>query len=227
MVSKYGKIRKVILMLLVVLMVEGCTFYFLKGNGPKLRAMYTKYLPDESIEQVDRWKEESFKPYLFFGSLSPKGYGPLSDYIIHYYPTPFFPILAGPDRKVMFCEPNEANKEVKRPLVKHDNGWGFLFPLFYTAKSFSYDCNTGECLSAERVTCVTAVMFFHSFTKPTGGVIWFLPSDAFDNSKEVRDLQYDRMTSWSLGWGALATGTKTGRAYLQIVWIPIPLWSID
>lgn len=36
---------------------------------------------------------------------------------------------------------------------------------------------------------------------------------------------YTRTNGASLLWGVLAGGTKNGRAYGQILWIPIPLWS--
>ena len=47
-----------------------------------------------------------------------------------------------------------------------------------------------------------------------------------DTSRTLKEIKYDRMTASGLAFGALAFGTKNGRTYLQILWVPVPLWSL-
>jgi hypothetical protein len=48
--------------------------------------------------------------------------------------------------------------------------------------------------------------------------VW--PSPLSDSSK------YDRLTSYYFLCGLLAFGQKNDRAYMQIAWCPVPLWSL-
>ncbi len=43
----------------------------------------------------------------------------------------------------------------------------------------------------------------------------------------LREIPCDRASVWSFAGGLLATGSKNGRAYLQILLIPIPLWNTE
>lgn len=50
---------------------------------------------------------------------------------------------------------------------------------------------------------------------------WTMPPLRHDPSSYT----YTRTNGVSVLWGVLAGGTKNGRAYGQILWVPIPLWS--
>jgi hypothetical protein len=66
-----------------------------------------------------------------------------------------------------------------------------------------------------------------SRTDEIAGWGYELTTESLNSTIPLKALKYDRMNSFILGTGLLAWGSKNGRAYFQILWIPIPLWSVE
>jgi hypothetical protein len=208
--------------LFVVASGSGCTFYLLDGNGPQRLSACRHRLPSAGAEQLADWKETAHEPYLCFGKMSVNAGGDFSGYEMHYKPTPFWPALAGPFRVRKHWEPTSGSEAGNRTLIGREDAWGFFAPLFVTGKGSIYDEGTRLCVAEEKITFVTLLMIFHSRTSPAEGL-----AELTDAGARLEEVMYDRVSSWSLGWGLLAAGSKNRRAYLQILWIPIPLWSLE
>jgi hypothetical protein len=217
--------RAVLLMaaaLFVVASGSGCTFYLLDGNGPKPLSAYHDELPSPGAERLAEWKEEAHERSFLVGRLSVDERGDLRGYELHYRSTPFWPVLAGPFHVRKHWEPKRGREGRKRTLIGKEDAWGFLSPLFVTGKGSIYDERTRQCVAREKITFVTLLMIFHSRISPAEGM-----SEFTDAGARLDEVMYDEVSSWSLGWGLLAAGSKNRRAYLQLFWIPIPLWSLE
>ena len=204
-------------------LLTGCTFCCLQGNGPTSRANLSSYLQPADAQQVEQWKREVNSLKFPWGPRSQKiSYGPFSGYTSHVGQTLNWHILAGPSHQRFLYEPSNTEE---RTVVSTTDVWGILFPLYSNWNSAFYDSPTGECLSTGHMTTLTLFIVYGSATAPAGKGKDMSP-EYLVRKTDLREIKYDRMSGCCLAFGALAWGQKNDRAYFQLAWIPIPLWSL-
>jgi hypothetical protein len=207
-----------------LMLLTGCTFCRLQGTGPVGRENYSSYLQPASTQQMEEYKKEVDSLKFPWGPRTMKvRYGPFTGYTQHIGQTLNWHYLAGPSRVRTLYEPAD---ETKRAVLETFENWGISFPLFSLMNVSFYDAQTGECISRSKATILTTFIVYASATSPTGKGGDVSP-ESLEKKIAIDTVKYDHMSGWCLAWGVLAWGQKNNRAYFQIAWIPIPLWSWD
>jgi len=219
-VTKSVGVRRIVILSIAAMCESGCMFTF-QGNGPRSRQAVEHELPSATLEQLEQWKQEALEPWLFFGKRSTRGFGQLANYTGHYNTSFPWHLFVGPNRTTRYLEPPENDKKTKRAIVQRDKGWGVLFPLWSTYKSYTYDCETGQCLEVSQGGLITVFIGFFEDTRP------HKTSHFSDKRVAIDELKYNERKLVFLALGALGGGRTNGRAYVSILWIPVPLWSTE
>ena len=235
------RVAVVAVMFGVLVVGSGCTFFCAKGYGPRSREHYAALLPSAPVEQVQQWEKEALTARDV--NVDDPGYKRLSkinrmrfDDSVNGYTNygrwgPLWAVLAGPRRVSHFEDPIGYDREKRRALVTRGEGWHVLAPfLLSRGQTRQYDAKTGQCVGSERwfsgagsgigwCECVAPV------DAPLG--VLMASRESRDVATDINSLEYNHGSAFWLVSGAFACGTKNGRAYLQLAWIPIPLWSVD
>jgi hypothetical protein len=131
----------------------------------------------------------------------------------------------------------------------------FIAGMFIAGDAAVYDYPSGECLAYQRFLragVIPLVAYESSLVPVTKGVL--MPgcpnmmspdslcrlSTSLDGVKQdemgdcyvwpatsLNRLKYDRLTSYYFLCGLVAFGQKNDRAYMQLAWVPIQLWSLE
>jgi hypothetical protein len=229
----------VALALCLALGATGCTFYFLPGGRPAPRSAYADHLGSITPEAAARLQSEAQASHGFTGEgpLTVAGSGDLKGTALHHSATFEWPILVGPIRSWWFLEPGPAGSSSVPGIVGHARGWGLLAPfLLAWGCDRSYDASTGLEVAREDIaTAAFGLFVYHRATSPARKWLTYRdparpgvgPYAAPDVRGGPEGVRYRHVSALALGWGAFAVGTKDRRAYLQIAWIPIPLWRMS
>ena len=206
----------VVLLALSALCANGCTFYGLDGKGPSSRNYYSEKLSSVEPTRLTNWKKSAHGPDSSTGDALRDGY------TLHKYRTGTIiaPNFVGGYGIRKHLVPKDE-KEDKRPLIEVEDVWGFSAPLYMTVERNVYGADSGKCIGYHDTTSFTLLILSHE-------AVWPRDEDEIsDAHKSLENVAYIRYSSFSVGWGLLAAGTKNRQAYMQIAWIPIPLWTVD
>lgn len=244
-------------MCLIALLLAGsgcCNFYQMEGNGPRTRSEMAEYLSDATAQQMDEIRVEAATSdlTLLFDRGAYGGYrtklhrafawgipaGP-------YHERSFW--LPGKKRGGRsFCIKLDCWGTTLLP---------YMTGLFMAGDAAVYDYPRGECIAYQRFmrAGIIPLIAYESSLVPVikgepipgcpnvmapgslcsisaslGGVKQDEMGDCyFWPATSLSQLKYDRLTSYYFLCGLLAFGHKNDRAYMQLVWIPIPLWSLE
>jgi hypothetical protein len=225
-----------VLVVSLMLSACGCTFYLLPGEGPVPRSAYADRLVGISPAQAAQLQSEAQSSHGFIGELpmAIRGTEDLEGAVLHQSKTFEWPILAGPFGRWWYLDPGAAGGSAGRALVGHDWGWGVLAPVLVGwGHERAYDQETGLCVASEDIAVAAlGLAVFHRATSPARKWLVFRdparpalgPAVAPDVRGGPGGVEYRHAQALALGWGFFALGTKDQRAYVQIAWIPIPLW---
>ncbi len=202
-----------------LLFLNGCTFYCLDGNGPRSKKEFQNVLRNISPAVIEKLKYDAQNGGTF-GNLTFTGRGEVKGYTVHGPWNLWWPALIGPYDTAMYYEPLSEWRDDKRELVADSETFGMLLGQITLGGETHYDVETGQALAVEKFFFFTPLIIYHSSTTPRDGVVLPLhPKEAIPE-----DLKYNQQSALCIGSGVLAAGVKNGRAYMQIAWIPIPLW---
>lgn len=206
----------------------GCTFAFLEGNGPAGREACAARLPAASQEELAAWKADAFRRHWLLGTRSRvEAVG----YTVHSGASFPWTALAGRANESTFVEPAPEHREELRSVVWRADGCGVLGILATSVWSRWYEYPSGECFMSSRWTFLGGPLLVF------GSDVDAVPSEAPAEGKPkppdwtsrrlaLKDLKYNTTTFACLGLGLLACGSRNGRAYAQLLWVPVPLWSV-
>ncbi len=207
--------------------LPGCSFAYLDGNGPKSRDVYAAELPSASKAKLDAWKADAFRRHWLFRTQSvvrAKGY------TMHTGASFPWATLAGCESESTFIHPAPATEVELRAVVSRAEGCGVLSILASKVWSRGHDYPSGECIMASHWTWLGGpLLVFGSDTEPAsreGPQAGAKRPDWTSLRVPLKNLKYNRTTFVCLGLGLVAWGTRNGRAYAQLLWVPIPLWSV-
>lgn len=206
------------------LLTHGCTFAMLDGKGSQDRTSVAVFLPSASTNQIAQWKEEISSPPPPLGRYTEKhiSSGPSAGCTSRTMNTPCYAALVGPYHARSLSTPDDPNSGKRTTLTTMDT-WGTMFPFLAAisnTRMSCYDEQTAECITSGHFFTLTVLLTYGKIAAPAD------KQDAkMLNEIKPCDIKYDRLTGCCIGCGALAFGQKNNRAYLQIAWIPIPLWS--
>jgi hypothetical protein len=229
------RLAVVLLVLIVASGSTGCTFYLLPGGGPAPRSAYADHLTGGSPAQAAELKSDALASHGFLGMgpMTIPGSGDLAGWALHCSRTFEWPILVGPIRTWWHLDPGPAG----RAVVGHARAWGLLAPVLLLGGSErSYDADTGLAVAREDMVIAACGLFVcHRATSPARQALVFRdlarrkvgPFAVPDVRGDLSAVPYDHASALALGWGAFAVGTRNHRAYLQLAWIPIPLWRVS
>jgi|GEM_PF-2905767 len=232
-----------------------CNFYQKKGNGPGTRAEWEAYLPVLTPRQMDqiRVEAETSDVTLSFDRGAYSGYkAKLSRGFAWKVPVgPYHErSFWAPDKKKggrSLCIKMDCWGTTILP---------FMTGLFMAGDAEVYDYSKGDCLAYERFmrAGIIPLVAYESSLMPVsegqpmpgcpnvmfpeslcsistsldgvkqdemGGCYFWEPPSLLHRPK------YDRLTSYYFLCGLFAFGQKNDRAYMQLAWIPIQLWSLE
>ncbi|MCC5875175.1 MAG: hypothetical protein JJU11_03045 [Candidatus Sumerlaeia bacterium] len=135
-------------------------------------------------------------------------------------------------RRGLTVEVPETDDEPARTIQYRDNvllarGTGIPSLIFGKSDYHIYDRETGEAYARMRSTsAILSLIYWGEVIKPTARALP-LPDTMGPLSWEPDQYNYTKSSGTALIWGLLAAGQKNGRAYAQVLWIPIPLWATE
>ncbi len=226
-----GAIQRVagaLLLAAVAWALPGCSFAYLDGNGPKAREVYAAELPSAAKAQLGAWKADAFRRHWLLRTQSrvqAKGY------TLHTGASFPWTGLAGCASESTFIHPSPETQAELRAVVSRAEGCGVLGIFASRVWSRWYDYPSGECIMASQWTWLGGpLLVFGSDTDPSSEdkpqAAGARRPDWTSLRVPLKDLKYNRTTFVCLGLGLVAWGTRNGRAYAQLFWVPIPLWSV-
>lgn len=218
-----------VVVLAVAWAATGCTFARLEGNGPKSRALYSAELPTVAGARLERWEWAATRPHwLLGGSSAVRAKG----YTVHSGASFPWALLAGPYHYTTFVEPSPEYEPKLRSVLWRVEGWGVLACLFQRTRSWWCEVPSGECIAAGRLMrlggpllTIESDLAPVTESAPKGDEAG--PMDWTNRRRALKDFRYNRTRCVSLALGLVAWGTRNGRAYAQLFWIPIPLGSVQ
>lgn len=200
-------------------LLAGCTFIYKSGNGLYTRAQLEDRLaamaPAEVEDAVDRAL-----------AADPDGVS-RGSFRVHVDRNDYPWLWAG--RRVEY----RAGRTVERDdetIAYRDNiltgtNTGILRVIYGQDDIDVYDRETGMGYARQRTrSAILNLIYWGEVIKPTAAMTP-LPDRLGPLRWEVGEYDYTAVCGTALGWGLVGWGTKNGRAYGQLLWIPIPLWS--
>jgi len=231
-----------------------CNFYQLEGNGSGTRAEWSAYLPDMTPRQMDqiRVEAETSDVTLLFDRGAYGGYKTK----LHKefaWNIPFGPYR---ERSIWVPDKKKGGRTLCSKLDCWGTTiLPFMTGLFVAGHAGVYDYPKGDCLAYQRFMragIIPLVAYESSLVPATKGQLMpgcpntMAPDSlckietALDGVKQdqtgdcyswpatsLSRVEYDRLTSYYFLCGLFAFGQKNDRAYLQLAWIPISLWSLE
>lgn len=135
-------------------------------------------------------------------------------------------------RKGLTVEVPATDDTAARTIKYRDNvlisrGTGLPSLIYGHANYQLFDLESGQPYARMRSrSAILSLIYWGEVVKPTARSIP-LPDKMGPLSWEPSEYNYSVTRGTSLIWGLLAAGKKDGRAFAQVLWIPIPLWSTD
>ena len=242
--------------LLVLLLAAGgcCNFYPLEGNGPGSKSEWEDFLPVKTAQQMDkiRIEAETSDVTLLFDRGAYGGYKTK----LHREFDWKIPAGPYHERSFWLPDKKNGGRSLCMTLDCWGTTiLPFIAGMFIAGDAAVYDYPRGECLAYERFmrAGVIPLVAYESSLMPVAegelipgspnmmspdSLCWF--STSLDGVKQdemgecyfwpttsPNRLKYDRLTSYYFLCGLLAFGQKNDRAYMQLAWIPIQLWSME
>ena len=239
-----------VFVLSLMLLCGCCNFASLEGNGSRPRAEWEAYMPAATVHQMDqiRVEAEVSDVTLLFDR------GVYGGYRTKLSKGFRWGIPAGPYRERSFWMPDR--KKGGRSLCMKLDSWGTTMLPFMTGRAEVYDYPRGECVAYQRFMRfgIIPLVAYESSLVPVkdselvpgcpnvmanSSLCWFsvplegVKQDEMGNccfwppTQSLNRTDYDRLTSYYFLCGFLAFGQKNERAYMQLAWIPIKLWSLE
>jgi hypothetical protein len=198
----------------------GCTFCCLDGNGPLERSSVAADLPVAGADDLAKLKGEVDSLPVTLTPPVGKGFPGYAARSGHSYN---WDVLCGGGTVRTLLKPGDAGK---RTLLMTADRWGISRPLYWTLDCKTMDAETGECLSSEKATMLT-MLFVHASARTPWEPDKNAQPEYLSKQKSLDEVKYAKMSGMCIGAGLLAWGQKNNRAYFQLAWIPIPLWSLE
>jgi hypothetical protein len=231
-----------------------CNFYRLKGNGSRPKDEWAAYLPSATAQQLTQIRVEAATSDVTiqfdrgdYGGYKVKLHREF-DWII--------PAGPYHERSFWMPEPKRGGRSLCMELDCWGTEiLPFMVGLFTVGSAVVYDYPRGDCIAYQRFVRagIIPLVAYESSVLPVAGEklipggpnvmapgslcrfstslegikleqmgnCYFWPSTPLNRQK------YDRLTAYYFLCGLLAFGQKNERAYLQLAWIPIPLWSLN
>jgi len=231
-----------------------CNFYQLQGNGPGTKAEWKSCLPDATTRQMDEIRVDASASdvTLLFDRGAYGGYTAK----LHRKFSWKIPVGPYHERSFWFPDKKKGGRSLCMTLDCWGTTiLPFIAGMFVTGDAAVYDYPSGACIAYERFmrAGVIPLVAYESSLAPVakGAMIPGSPNMMSPGSlcrlttslngvkqdemgkcyswptTSLNRVQYNRLTSYYFLCGLLAFGQKNDRAYLQLAWIPIPLWSMD
>ena len=241
-------------MLLLMLVCGCCNFQQLEGNGSSARSEWTACLPDATTPQMDEIRVEAATSdvTLLFDRGPYRGYTAK----LHRKFSWKIPVGPYHERSFWLPDKKRGGRGLCMTLDCWGTTLlPYMVGVFMAGNAAVYDYPSGDCIAYERFVragVIPLVAYESSLMPVTGnnlipGCPNMMSPDSLcrvltslDGVKQdemgncyswpttsLRRAQYDRLTAYYFLCGLLAFGQKNDRAYLQLAWIPIPLWSMD
>jgi hypothetical protein len=231
-----------------------CNFASLEGNGARPKSVWEAYLPPAAPQQMDqiRVEAETSDVTLCFERGAYGGYkAKLHREFV--WNIPFGPYH---ERSFWTPDKKHTGRSLCITLDSWGTTiLPFMTGIFMAGDAKVYDYPGGDCLAHERfmragiipivayessVMPVTDgrpvpgcpnVMHSDSLCRITTGLEGVKQDEMGDcytwSSSFLKRPEYDRLTAYYFLCGLLAFGQKNDRAYMQIAWFPIELWSLE
>jgi hypothetical protein len=243
-----------VFMLLLLLVCGCCNFASLEGNGSGTRREWEAYLPTSTPQQIEqiRIEAESSDVTLSFERGAYIGYKAK----LHREFVWSVPVGPYRERSFWMPDAKRGGRSLcVKTDCWGTTILPFLAGLFVAGDSEVYDYPRGDCLAYQRFmrAGIIPLVAYESSLMPVTkeqqmpgcpnvmapdslcrittsldgvkqdqmGVCYVWPSTSLNRIK------YDRLTSYYFLCGLFAFGQKNDRAYMQLAWIPIPLWSLE
>jgi hypothetical protein len=240
----------------ILLLVCGgcCNFASLEGNGSCARQAWEAYLPVRSPEQAEqiRLAAEQSDVQLLFERGAYSGYkAKVSRGFL--WRIPLGPYR---ERSFWYADKKRGVRSLCVKMDCWGTTiLPFMTGIFMAGDAEIYEYSNGDCLAYERFmrAGIIPLVAYESSVMPVAqgrpmpgcpsmmspsslcristsldgvkqdemGECYVWSSSFFDRSR------YDRLTSYYFLCGLLAFGQKNDRAYMQLAWIPISLWSME
>ncbi len=231
-----------------------CNFYPQVGNGVSSRSDWTEWLPAKNPAQVEAVREAatSSDVTLYFDRGAYGGYA-AKLYRTFDWNIPVGPYRERsfwkPGDKTdgrSLCITLDCWGTTIMP---------FLVGLFTAGNAAVYDYSSGDCIAYERFmrAGIIPLVAYESSLMPVtyGRLIPGCPNTMSPDSlcsivtsldgvnqegmstcyswptSSLNRVSYNRLTSYYFLCGLFAFGQKNDRAYMQLAWIPIPMWSMQ
>ncbi len=231
-----------------------CNFYQLEGNGSGSRAEWEAYLPVAVPQKMDqiRIEAETSDLTLLFDRGAYAGYKAK----LHKEFIWDIPVGPYHERSFWLPDKKRGGRSLCIKLDSWGTTvMPFIAGLFMAGKAEVYDYSDGECIAYQRFLragIIPLVAYESSLMPSTKGQS--MPgcpntmnpdslcriSTSLDGFKQdemgdcylwpttsLSRLKYDRLTSYYFLCGLFAFGQKNDRAYMQLAWYPIELWSLE
>jgi len=231
-----------------------CNFCSLEGNGPATREEWGAYLPVATERQMDkiRIEAETSDVTLLFDRGAYVGYKTK----LHREFSWIIPVGPYHERSFWLPDAKRDERSLCAKMDCWGTTiLPFIAGLFMAGDVEVYDYPRGECLAYQRFmrAGVIPLVAYESSLMPVTkeqqmpacpnvmapdslcrvitsldgvkpdrmGDCYVWPSTSLDQIK------YDRLTAYYFLCGLVAFGQKNDRAYMQLAWIPISLWSLE
>lgn len=215
-----------------LVMFSGCLMTpLVNGNGPLPFEQISDTLPAARQEQIAQWESDVRKngklPVYISKELAKGGFALAAPYL------PNHDLVVEPKDSALrliwggkrdWSELWIARTPTARTVLHHDMERRVLMPFgpsYHWAAA--YDAETGQTLAYKTsVSCLLNLIFYARITAPVDEVPPLL-----DRREPLSDVKCTHRRAFCLGYGLVAGGVVNGRAYAQLLFFPIPLWSTN
>lgn len=208
------------------LAMQGCTFYLVGIDDPLSREAVEADLEPVNEAVLQAWATRAIeygKPVNDFWHVMLTSHPPRGVHVHQYLDAPFLGMWGDIVLDTHY-RPWEQREESN--LLMHYEGWTGVPIFYYTARERSFRLENSRVLHDDAFTNVLLFFTHHRMVRPVGGDrSERLPDYAYEDESPAASWQYNRREAWVLAWGVAAWGINNDRHYLQLAWIPIPLWK--
>jgi hypothetical protein len=232
-----------------------CNFYQLEGNGSRPKAEWAEYLPKADGQKMDEIRVDAATSdvTILFDRGDYGGY----KVKLHSEFKWGFPVGPYHERSFWLPDSKRGGRSLCMELDGWGTELlPYMVGLFTGGSSKVYDFPRGDCIAYQRFmrAGIIPLLAYESSVLPVitdgtltpGGPNAMSPSSLCEISTSLEGIRldqmgeyyfwpatslnrqkYNRLTSYYFLCGLLAFGQKNERAYLQIAWFPIELWSLE
>lgn len=200
-------------------LLAGCTFLYQPGNGLYRWAQLEEQLGALEVGEVEELVERALAD-------DPDG-TPRGSFSTHLSRNDYPWLWAG--RRVEYRAGHTVERDDEtityRDNVLRGTNTGIFRVIYGQDDVAVHDRETGKGYARQRTrSALLNLIYWGEVIKPTAAMTP-LPDRLGPLRWEVEEYDYTAACGMALGWGVVAWGRKNGRAYGQLLWIPIPLWS--